>query len=141
MATVNVGLMHYDVTLPIYTRSESNARGHWATKSPRTAEHRGLARQMVRAAAGFLSILGPGVRLTVTLTRIRPIHRQALDDDNCRGALKACRDGVADALGVKDNDPRVAWEYEQATAKDYAVRVVISGSTSSPRAKTRREVR
>lgn len=48
--------------------------------------------------------------LTVMLTRL---GKQRLDDDNLAHAFKAVRDGVADALGIKDNDPRVQWLYAQ----------------------------
>jgi hypothetical protein len=38
-----------------------------------------------------------------------------LDDDNLRGALKAVRDAVTDALGLRtDADERVQWHYAQA---------------------------
>ena len=63
--------------------------------------------------------------LVVTLTRIAP---RALDDDNLRGALKACRDGVADWLAIDDRDPRVRWEYAQRKGKpgQYAVAVEVT---------------
>jgi hypothetical protein len=110
------------IEVPVRTVSESNARGHWAGKARRAKEQRGLVaimlRAKVRASAKFL---GP---LVVTLTRIAP---RVLDDDNLRGALKACRDGVADWLGVDDRDPRVEWRYGQrrGAAKAYAVEVAI----------------
>lgn len=53
----------------------------------------------------------PVLPVVVTLARIAP---RALDDDNLAFAFKAIRDGVADGLGVRDNDPRVSWRYTQA---------------------------
>ena len=60
----------------------------------------------------------------VTLTRY---SAGTLDDDNLRGALKAVRDGIADALGVPDNDPRIYFAYGQASSPrgSYAVHVRI----------------
>lgn len=51
--------------------------------------------------------------VAVTLVRI---SAGTLDDDNVRAALKAVRDGVADALGVDDRDPAVRWQYAQHKA-------------------------
>jgi hypothetical protein len=58
------------------------------------------------------------------LVRIAP---RALDDDNLRGALKAARDGVSDAMGVNDRDPRVTWLYGQrrGSTGQYAVEVSV----------------
>lgn len=60
----------------------------------------------------------------VRMTRVAP---RSLDDDNLSSGFKALRDGIADRLGVKDNDPRVRWEYAQVRgrAKEYAARVMI----------------
>lgn len=68
-------------------------------------------------------MLGPlANRLSVTLTRFAP---RAFDSDNVQGAFKSVRDGVADALGVKDDDPRIAWVYKQAKSKLYGIRIEI----------------
>jgi hypothetical protein len=69
------------------------------------------------------------MKLIITLTRIRPTRRVALDDDNLRGSLKACRDGIADALGTTDANPRLEWRYAQDTGPDYAVRIQIESTT------------
>ena len=63
--------------------------------------------------------------VVVRLTRVAPSN--GLDDDNLRPALKSVRDGIADALGVDDRDPRVSWEYGQlrGRAREYAVEVEI----------------
>lgn len=94
--------------------SVANQREHWSAKAKRAKAHR------------FAAILVPRHPLpcTVTLVRIAP---RPLDDDNLRSAFKALRDGIADRLGVKDNDPRVRWEYAQEVGrpKQYAARVTI----------------
>jgi hypothetical protein len=108
------------VEVPVRTVSESNARGHWSKRAGRAKAQRGLVALMLRARAKAPKLRPIVGGLVVTLTRIAP---RALDDDNLRGALKACRDGVADWLGVDDRDRRVEWRYAQkrGAAKAYAV--------------------
>lgn len=106
-------------------RSAANLREHWATKAKRVAEQRALGAMKVRAAtdagdrAGMLA-----AGLVVTLTRIAP---RPLDDDNLASAFKAVRDGVADAIGIDDRDPRVAWRYAQERhGSDYGIAVQLA---------------
>jgi hypothetical protein len=98
------------LTLPIRTVSEPNVRDNRWRKASRTKDHRSVVGLALRP-----QVHGLGFPLRVMLTRI---SAGTLDDDNLRGALKACRDGVADALGLEsDRDPRVTWFYGQAPAK------------------------
>lgn len=115
------------VTLPLRVVSESNARGHWAGKARRTKQ----ARETVGLVVGtHLRVCKAPLPVVVTLTRIAP---RQLDDDNLRGALKAARDGVADALGIDDRDDRVEWLYGQrrgskrdlTLAQGYGVEVLV----------------
>lgn len=92
------------VTLPLRTVSESNGREHWAKKAKRVKSHRTAAAFAARA------LLVRPLPAIVLLVRVAP---RALDDDNLRGALKAVRDGIADAFEIDDRDPRVTWEYAQ----------------------------
>lgn len=103
------------VMLPLKSVSEPNHRGHWAIRARRSREFRHVAKAMV---------LAHPLPCIVTLTRYSP---GTLDDDNLRGALKAIRDGVADKLGVPDNDPRIEWRYAQAKAKrgEFGVQISI----------------
>ncbi len=104
------------VSYPCHTVSESNQREHWAPKAKRAKLHRNIAGiQTTRLLLCPLPIV-------VTLVRIAP---RTLDDDNLRGALKATRDGVADAFGVDDRDPRVEWRYAQRKGEPRAYRVEI----------------
>lgn len=103
--------------LPIKTVSEMNHRCHWRERAERTKSHRTAARLMVTAHP---------LPCIVTLTRLSP---GTLDDDNLRSALKACRDGVADRLGVDDAaGSGIAWRYEQEKCKrgHYGVRVEVA---------------
>lgn len=112
-----------EVEIDLHAVSESNARGHWSKRKKRAGQQRGVTRLVIasrRALRGDILDTHP---LLVTFTRLAP--SKGLDDDNLRGALKAVRDGMADALGIDDADPRVTWEYGQERRKTYAVRIRI----------------
>lgn len=96
------------VTVPVKTVSETNAREHWASRHRRRATIRQTVGLVVRGALQGAGVTGP---LTVEMTRLGPTG--GLDDDNLIGSLKAVRDGVADALGVDDADPRITWRCHQ----------------------------
>lgn len=101
--------------LPIKTVSEANRRDHWAVKAKRAKSQRHTAAMLVPRF---------GLPCVVTLVRIGP---KALDTDNLAGALKAVRDGVADRLGVQDNDPRVTWKYDQKRGP-YGVEITLEAA-------------
>lgn len=99
------------ITLPIRTVSEANQREHWARKATRVKRQRTIARMACNLKLSHLDV--SKTPLLVTLARVSP---RKLDDDNLRGALKAVRDGVADALGTDDGGHgRITWEYQQWT--------------------------
>lgn len=118
------------VTLPLKTVSESNMREHWAPKAKRAKKARQLAAWGCGGPlAEYRTALAKGyvATLSVMLTRISP---RPLDDDNLRGALKAVRDGITDALGLADDrDARLRWDYGQERGKvgEYAVQITVSG--------------
>lgn len=108
--------------LPLRIESCANLREHWAKRAKRAKAHRTAA----------LAIPKHPLPCTVTITRIAP---RRLDDDNLAGGCKALRDGIADRLGVADNDPRVQWHYaqEKGKPKEYAVRVSIAAGGDAGR--------
>ncbi len=114
------------LTLPIRTVNTSNVREHWAKRSKRARAHR-LAALMSLCSGWPLESRQAWLEgcLVVTLTRVAP---RALDDDGNVSSLKSVRDGVADAFGVPDNDPRVVWRYAQrrGAPKTYAVEVEVT---------------
>lgn len=115
------------IEYPTRTVSEANQREHWAKKAKRAKGQRAIA----QLSARHMRINLP---CGIVLTRIAP---RMLDDDNLRGALKATRDGIADHLGISDNDPRVQWHYGQdrkhGAPRYYAVRVrVVSFIPEAP---------
>lgn len=101
------------VTLPLRLVSGANAREHWGTRQARAKAHR----------AACLFVPSHPLPCVVLLTRLGP---RELDSDNLAISGKHVRDGIADRLGVKDNDPRVEWRYEQEKSKTYGVRVEIT---------------
>ena len=122
------------LTLPLRLESVANLREHWAKRAKRAKQHRGVVSMALRVQlppSGPQSpIMGLQWPLEVVLTRIAP---RALDShDNLRSACKASADGIADALGIKDNDPRVTWRYGQekpakgtAKGQKYGLRVEL----------------
>lgn len=113
------------VTIPLKTVTESNAKEHWRTKARRAKGQRDASGLTIAAELHQCGLRDGKSRLplTVLLTRLAP---GTLDDDNNVSAAKHVRDGVADALGIDDRDPRVTWLYAQEKAKGYAVRITIT---------------
>ena len=102
-------------TLPVRLESTANKREHHMARHRRAKGER---------EAAYLKCMWHEVPCTVTITRIAP---RALDSDNNVIAAKSVRDGIADRLGVKDNDPRILWLYDQrkGAPKEYAVHVKL----------------
>ena len=73
--------------------------------------------------------LGPDVR--VYFRPVESLHDMTstlrLDSDNNVAAFKHVRDGVTDALGLKDDDdPRLTWAYDQEKGAT-CIRIVVTG--------------
>jgi hypothetical protein len=111
---------HTELTavLPLRLVSEANAHEHWRKRQGRAKEQRATVAAWFRQH----TIALPRLPLVVTLTRLAP---STLDSDNCVGAAKHCRDGVADWLGIDDRDARVEWRVGQEKAPHYGVRIVV----------------
>lgn len=122
------------VRIPYRLQSSANLREHHFAKAKRVAEERALARMHL---SGLLLTKGITARfahgkdaskarlwfpVVVTFTRFGP---QRLDDDNMQGACKALRDGVADAMGTRDNDDRITWQYRQENG-EYAIHIQVT---------------
>jgi len=120
------------LVLPIRTVSEKNTHEFWAKKAKRVKGQRAFVTLAIKSATGgsahgYLDWFPNGV--TVTLTRIAP---RALDDDNTRQATSAVRDGIADAFGTHDRDPRIDWAYAQRRGGvgQYAVEILIESRSA-----------
>lgn len=106
------------VPLPLRIVSVANLREHWRTRANRARLHRSTAQAVLRSHPV------PAMPVTVTLTRVSP---RALDDDNLAHAFKAVRDGVADWLGLPDNNPAIRWQYAQRKGKPAGAEIVVEG--------------
>lgn len=110
-----------DITLNLATVSELNSRDHWRKRSARAKLQRQQTKLTILSEQ-FAKKANLEMPLRVTLTRLSPRY---LDSDNLQGAFKHVRDGVADAVGVDDRDPRYDWQYRQLKAERKGVRIVI----------------
>lgn len=109
------------VELPIKTVGGLNAREHWRKRAKRVRAER------IAANFGIRSPKMPSLPVVVTMTRL---SAGKLDDDNLQGACKAVRDGIADAYGIPDNDPRITWRYNQERCErgKFGVRIEVEGA-------------
>jgi hypothetical protein len=120
---------HISTFVPVETRSEANVREHWAERARRAKRQRDAAMVILRCVlakdAAGAEIKKPAGKLVVRLVRA---GARRLDSDNLARALKAVRDGVADALGRDDGDPAIKWEYDQVAncGREHGVQVTIS---------------
>jgi len=66
-------------------------------------------------------------RLIILIVRVFPNESHRMDGDGWQAAAKPIRDGIADALGVADNDPCLEWRYiqEKGAPKEYGVQVLV----------------
>ena len=81
----------------------STSRGARMASNARRQKERGVGRSL----ALRLGATQTGEEFAcVVLTRISP---KAFDSDNLEAAFKSVRDGIAEAWGIDDADPRVTW--------------------------------
>ena len=115
--------MNVVFTIPVRTGRGLNDRLSWRARAAKVKDHRNAAYLMAQSRLRGSTVVLP---LHVTLCRL---SAGELDSDNLQGALKSIRDGLADALGLKDNDPRVTWDYSQFKVKrgNFGVRVTVGG--------------
>lgn len=106
----------HEFLIPVKTVAGLNAREHWRARSSRVKKERTTAAMMTPA----------GIELPCVV-KMNRLSSSKLDDDNLQGACKAIRDGIADKIGVPDNDPRIEWLYSQEKCKrgNFGVRVLI----------------
>lgn len=129
--------------IPLRLQSVANLREHFGARASRTSKERRTVELVLRQPCVEAGLCGPhdpftkgkrwpkngghlrvkGVR--VTFTRIAP---GTLDRGNLAGAMKAAEDGVADALGCDDGDPKfdAVYTQEKAGRGVYGLRIEIS---------------
>ena len=107
--------------IPGHVPSVANLREHWAKRAKRAKAQRASAHYAF--ADQYRMGLPDWHKARVTLCRYSP---RPLDSDNLVSCAKNFRDGVADRLGIKDNDPRVTWLYEAKKHKDKGLFIEIA---------------
>ena len=95
-----------------------NDRSHWAARAARAQKQRHAAKVIAQASGVHLMALP----LEVVIVRRGP---GTLDSDNLVASAKHVRDGIADALKINDNSPRVTWTVRQERARGWSVRVEV----------------
>lgn len=118
------------VGVPLRTRNPNNGaigmtKGAAMAKAASRKRERSTLGTVVKLTAMTRKL--PPAPWRVTVTRVAP--SQGLDPhDGLGAALKGCIDGIADALGLRnDRDERVTWVLEQRRGKPgaYGVEVLI----------------
>lgn len=115
LQTADEGEPTLRLELPLTLPSVANLREHYRVKAERTKAHRDAAWSALRLRQ-FPS------ESVVRLVRVSP---RFLDSDNLSSCFKGCRDGIADAFGCDDRDPRVAWVPDQEKGKSPLVVVEV----------------
>lgn len=116
------------VDVPVQLVNTSNGREHWRATAKRAKTVRAWASKRVALMARILGPCGSEPKdLLPCSVRLVYIGPKELDDDGVASAVKSLRDGVADALGVDDRDPRVVWvpDQERGGVREYGARVEI----------------
>ncbi|QJD58182.1 endodeoxyribonuclease RusA [Pseudomonas sp. gcc21] len=98
-----------------------NARTHWAAKARIAKRYRSTCRILAMQAKLKAPVSGP-IPIEIVFY---PPDRRHRDDDNCTGAFKPGRDGVADALGVDDSRFRTAPTISDTPIKGGVVRLTF----------------
>lgn len=94
----------------LIVKSEANTPGHWTKRMKRFKQQKELLGWSLISQRKALAMLSRRP-FTVTFTKV---GGRAMDDDNLAGAFKACRDLVAQLLGINDGDKSAAvWRYDQ----------------------------
>jgi hypothetical protein len=107
------------------TRSEANERGFWTATNRKKAQDRALEAALTEALVAQPIPSGPWC---VRLTRL---GASRLDDDNLGSAFKRIRDRMAEVIGVKDNEPSIAFcVAQERRAGPLAVRVEVWGGSA-----------
>jgi len=111
------------VEIPMRLSNPLNgSHGHWAVEARLRKQQRSSVGIIMAAQLASARIMPP---CRVTVTRIAP---RALDrHDGLPASAKAVVDGVADAMGIRDDDTRVEWRIEQRKGKprEYACEIRV----------------
>lgn len=122
LVSMKVGTAVVEVEVPVQILSEMNTRDHWAKRRARFRKQREAVYYTLLPLAPMLRLITANEAAVVTLTRLGPT---ILDSDNLAGGFKACRDEVANQLGIDDGSSRIEWIYRQAKSRTYSASIRI----------------
>lgn len=125
-------LLPLRILVPLITKSETNMHEHWRLRQRRAKHQRSTARLYLYSETHQWTAPESVLPVRITLTRIAA---RTLDSDNLQGSQKSVRDGVADWFGLKDNDTRLTWYYDQhkgTKPREYGVEIAIEERTDAP---------
>lgn len=110
------------IELPIPTSTPGNNRRPWFVTRAEAERQRKRAREAVNGLRAK-----PVFPVIVTITRLSP---RKMDRHNLNGAMKHIIDGIADAYGIDDGDPR--WEFRcvQEPARAIGMRIRIESTVN-----------
>ena len=116
----------------VHTTTPGNSRKAWQVEARKARQQRLAAFVWTRDALNRLTradrdALLSAPRLKVQLTRI---GARPLDVPNVFGALKACIDGMADAIGKNDRDPWYDWQMPTQEKGETGVRITLTAENS-----------
>lgn len=121
------------VALPLkLTNPLNGSHKHWAVKARIRKGHREASLLALRAPlSAFRNSLGgspAGTGKTLLVAVIRVAPRQLDPHDGLPASCKGVVDGIADALGIDDRDPRIMWTYDQkkGAPRQYGVEIAIT---------------
>jgi hypothetical protein len=114
------------VVLPLATESRGNARGHTLAMSAGAKRHRQAGHLACRVPCAMARQGLASGRIDAVAVYVRRESPRLLDwHDNLGTALKAVIDGVADALGVRDDDSRLTVLVDQTKARRPCVTIAV----------------
>lgn len=112
-----------DWTIQAVLPSAANLReNRWARAKRVKAQRHAAFVSVPRQLRGWFDSKGQPRALVILMVRQAP---RPLDGDNCAAALKAGRDGLADALGIDDRSSLVQWEVSQERCSTASLRVYV----------------
>jgi hypothetical protein len=124
LVRINPGVSRITIELPgLNLKSLVNLREHRHASARRAAEQRSRARNALATVTGGI----PPLPVSVRIVRVYAGRGQPLDvSDNLQISAKHLVDGIADAYGCDDADPRISWlPVEQRKGERAGVELVI----------------
>lgn len=104
--SVTMSIASLELRNPLNGRGLGVSRGARMASNARRQRERRVGAKLARCLATPGGPIMSMPHICVVLARISP---KAFDSDNNEAALKSVRDGMAEAWGIDDADPRVTW--------------------------------